>query len=313
MFTQSSSLILALQADSIAGLKPETDTSLFLAREALAFGFRIFAYTPQNLSLNQGKIMVRGSWLDLSPAEPTYYRLSEPVLLPLEEAAVVLIRQDPPYDMAYLTTTYLLDHLPDTTRVINHPRGIREAPEKLLVTHFPYLMPPSLISWDEALIEDFMTTHGQAVLKPLYAFGGQDVILIDHTNWRNELEKFRSNYQEPPMIQRFLSEVREGDRRVLLINGDPVGVFRRIPPMGDIRSNTRVGGSAEPCQLRPRDVEICREIAPTLRQLGLFLVGIDIIGDYLTEINVTSPTGLMIYQQLNGENLAKRFWEILLS
>ncbi|MEI8295066.1 MAG: glutathione synthase [Alphaproteobacteria bacterium] len=303
---------MAVQADAIAGLNPETDTSLFLAREALAFGFRVFAYTPQNLSFSQGQIMARGSWLDLNPADPSFHQLSDPEYLSLAEAAVVLIRQDPPYDMAYLTTTYLLEHLPDTTRVINSPRGIREAPEKLLVTHFPHLMPPSLISWDETLIEGFIAAHGRAVLKPLYSFGGQDVILIDHTNWRKELAQFRDHYREPPMIQLFLPEVREGDRRVLLIDGEPVGVVLRIPQPGDIRSNTCLGGRAESCPLRDRDVEICREIAPRLRALGLFLVGIDIIGNYLTEINVTSPTSFMLYHRLTGENLARRFWETLL-
>jgi len=313
MATQSVPLILALQADPIADLNPETDSSLFLAREALAFGFHIFAYTPDNLSFNQGKISARGTWLTLDPKNPTFLESSEPVLLSLHEASVVLIRQDPPLDMAYLTTTYLLDHLPQTTYVINRPRGIREAPEKLLVTHFPHLMPPSLISWDKTLIETFVMTHTQAVLKPLYAFGGQDVILIDHTNWQQELETFRSHYREPPMVQCFLPEIYEGDRRILLINGEPVGVYRRIPAAGGIRSNARAGGHAERCQLRSRDVEICQEIAPTLKQLGLFFVGIDIIGNYLTEINVTSPTGLMVYQSLTGENLAHRFWEIVMS
>lgn len=305
--------ILALQADPITDLNPETDTSLFLARESLAFGFRVFAYTPDNLSFNQGSIVARGAWLTLDPKNPTFAESSEPEFLSLHEASVVLIRQDPPLDMAYLTTTYLLDHLPQTTHIINNPRGVREAPEKLLVTHFPHLMPPSLISWDETLIEGFVTTYTQAVLKPLYAFGGQDVILIDHANWQQALETFRNHYHEPPMVQCFLPEIYEGDRRILLMNGEPVGVYRRIPAAGDIRSNARAGGYAEYCQLRPRDIEICQEIAPTLHQLGLFFVGIDIIGDYLTEINVTSPTGLMVYQSLTGENLARRFWEIVIS
>jgi glutathione synthase len=254
--------------------------------------------------------MARGHWVTFKDQTKDFYVLGKEALLNLKEARFVLMRQDPPFDMAYIATTHLLELLPPTTRVINDPKGVRDAPEKLLVTYFKDLMPPTLMSWDPALIEDFIKAQGSVILKPLFEFGGNGILLLHHgdPNLIGILETYRKLYREPPIFQKFLPEVALGDKRIILIDGKPVGIFKRIPLKGQARSNMRLGGRPEACDFSPRDREICDRIGPTLKKRGLYLVGIDVIGDYLTEINVTSPTGMRVMNRLYNLDLGKDFW-----
>jgi glutathione synthase len=307
-------MIVALQMDPLSSLVFETDTTVALSLEAQNRGCRLFCYTPDGLSYEARQIRARGHWVIFHNDPEDFYTLGEEELLNLSDAQYVLMRQNPPFTMAYSAATHLLDLLPDSTRVINNPCGVRNAPEKLLVASFPDLMPPTIITWDPAIIDEFMATHGSVILKPLFDFGGNGILLLHQgdPNLTGILELYRQLYPEPPIFQRFLPEVAQGDKRILLIDGNPVGIFKRIPPKGQARSNMRIGGRPEVCEFSPRDREICARIGPALRERGLYLVGIDVIGDYLTEINVTSPTGLKTMNQLYGLDLAKDFWDLLM-
>jgi glutathione synthase len=303
--------IIALQMNPLSTIAVETDTTFALGLEGQKRGYRLFVYSPDGLSYVAGKVMARGHWVTFRDQAEDFYNLGEEQLLDLSEAAFVLMRQDPPFNMAYIAATHLLELLPPTTRVLNDPCGVRNAPEKLLVTHFPDLMPPTLMTWDPLLIEEFRATHGSVILKPLFEFGGAGILLLHESdsNLVGMLEVYRRLYEEPPIVQRFLPEVAQGDKRIILIDGKPASIFKRIPPQGQARSNMRIGGRAEPCDFSPRDREICARIGPALRGRGLYLAGIDVIGDYLTEINVTSPTGMRIMDRLYSLDLAKIFWD----
>lgn len=302
--------IVALQMDPFSHIKVETDTTFALGLEAQNRGFKLFAYTPEALSYSNGEILARGHWVDFNDSSKDFYKLGDEILLNLEAARFVLMRQDPPFDMAYIAATHLLELLPPTTQVINDPKGVRNAPEKLLVTYFKDLMPPTLITWDRASIDDFIETHGSVILKPLFDFGGNGILLLHagDSNLTGILEIYRKMYVSPPIFQKFLPEITQGDKRIILIDGKPMGVLKRVPPKNQVRSNMRIGGHPEICEYSQRDLEICARIGPTLKEQGLYLTGIDVIGDYLTEINVTSPTGLRVIHKLYNLNLAKDFW-----
>jgi len=303
--------IVALQMDPLSHIKVETDTTFALALEAQKRGYRLFVYTPDALSYQCGQIIAKGQWITFNENSLDFYSVEKEACLDLAEACFVLMRQNPPFGMAYITATHFLELLPPTTYVCNDPKGVRNAPEKLLTTYFLDLMPPTLMSWDPSLIDIFIRTHGSVILKPLFEFGGNGVFLLqkDDPNLNSILETYRRFYDEQPIWQKFLPEIAQGDRRIILINGTPAGIFKRIPLKGQMRSNMRVGGQPEKCDFSSRDLEICARIGPTLKERGLYLVGIDIIGDYLIEINVTSPTGLPAINQLYNLNLAKVFWE----
>jgi glutathione synthase len=224
---------------------------------------------------------------------------------------VVLMRQDPPFDMAYITATHLLEHIHPKTLVVNNPAAVRNAPEKLLVTHFPQLMPPTMISWDREAIKDFRARHKDIIIKPLFGNGGVGVFRIkpDDENLGSLLDMFFAASREPLMIQRYEPAVRKGDKRIILIDGEPLGALNRVPAEGDSRSNMHAGGRAEAAKLTAREQEICAAIGPLLKAQGLLFTGIDVIGDYLTEINVTSPTGLQQIARFDGVNLATVIWE----
>jgi len=224
---------------------------------------------------------------------------------------VVLMRQDPPFDMAYISATHILEHIHPRTLVVNDPAAVRNAPEKLLVTHFPDLMPPTLVTWDVAAIRAFRAEFGDIIVKPLFGNGGAGVFRIrpDDENLGALLEMHFDRSREPLMIQRYEPAVRQGDKRIILIDGEPAGALNRVPAQGEARSNMHVGGRPERVALTPRDEEICARIGPMLREQGLIFVGIDVIGDYLTEINVTSPTGLQEIARFDGTNLAGRIWD----
>ena len=240
-----------------------------------------------------------------------HHSFGEPELLDLRSMDVVLMRQDPPFDMAYITATHLLEHIHPKTLVVNDPASVRNAPEKLLVTHFPDLMPPTLISWDLEAIRDFRLEHNDIIVKPLFGNGGAGVFRIkpDDENLAALLEMHFARSREPLMFQRYEPAVRQGDKRIILVDGEPMGVVNRVPAQGEARSNMHVGGRAEKCTLTARDREICAAIGPTLRDQGLIFVGIDVIGDWLTEINVTSPTGIQEIDRFDGINIEAAIWD----
>jgi glutathione synthase len=239
-----------------------------------------------------------------------HYRFGELEYLDLATMDVVLMRQDPPFDMAYITATHMLEHIQPGTLVVNDPAAVRNAPEKLLVTHFPELMPPTMITWDLEAIRGFRQEHQDIIVKPLFGNGGAGVFRIkpDDENLASLLEMHFSRSREPLMFQRYEPAVRKGDKRIILVDGEPMGVVNRVPAAGEARSNMHVGGRPEKCELSARDREICAAIGPTLREQGLIFVGIDVIGDWLTEINVTSPTGIQEIDRFDGINIEAAIW-----
>lgn len=302
---------IAVQLDPIATLKPATDTSLMLMEEAQKRGHALFTYHPNELSWDRGEISAPLTPVTLDMNAAPFYTLGTPATTPLNTMDVVLMRQDPPFDMAYITATHLLQQLPTTTRVLNNPAGVRNAPEKLSILGFAQFMPPTLISRDAAAIERFAQAHETIIAKPLYGYGGRGVFKLSRHDVNRDtlLEFWCESSREPLMWQAFLPEVAEGDRRVLFIHGEVACVFGRTPAEDSIRANMRVGGTPVQATLTPRQQTICQALSPFLKREGLVLAGIDFIGDYLTEINVTSPTGLRAAQRLYGINLAATFWD----
>lgn len=302
----SPKLSFALQMDPVAGIDITGDSTFALGLEAQSRGHNLWYYTPESLSFNDGKVTARGQSLALFDEVGAHFKTGPNETRSLDEFDVILMRQDPPFDMAYITTTHILERLPARTMVVNNPAEVRNAPEKLLVTHYPDLLPATLISRDSEAIHAFRATHKDIIVKPLFGNGGAGVFRIqpNDQNLNSLLEMFFSNSREPVMVQAYLPAVREGDKRVILVNGEAVGAVNRIPGDGEARSNFHVGGSAAATGLTPRDKEICAAIGPELKRRGLLFVGIDIIGDYLTEINVTSPTGIREIQRLSGIDIA---------
>ncbi|WP_445680331.1 glutathione synthase [Radicibacter daui] len=311
------SLTVAVQMDPIASINIDADSTFAMALEAQARGHRLYYYTPDRLAFDDGKLVARGHTLTLRREKGNHFSLG--ALEPIDLAAmdVVLLRQDPPFDMMYITTTHLLDHIHPKTLVVNDPTSVRNAPEKLLVTQFPDLMPPTLITRDRAAIEDFRNRHGDIIVKPLFGNGGIGVFRLkpDDANFGSLFEMFTGTSREPLMVQRYLPEITQGDKRVILIDGEPVGAINRVPQAGEVRANMHAGGRPDKSGLTERDLEICRAIGPTLRERGLIFVGIDIIGRYLTEINVTSPTGIQEINRLDGrtgdERLEAMLWKCI--
>ena len=306
-------LSVALQMDPIGSIDIAGDTSFALALEAQARGHALWYYTPDSLSLNEGRVEAVGQTLTLRDTADDHFTAGAPERRNLDGFDVILMRQDPPFDMAYITLTHLLEMLPPSTMVVNNPAEVRNAPEKLLVTMFTELMPPTLISRDTDAIKAFRDHHHDIIVKPLFGNGGAGVFRLapDDQNLNALLEMFLAVSREPVMVQRYLPEVRQGDKRVILVDGEPVGAVNRVPSAGEARSNLHVGGTAEATVLTARDREICAIIGPELRRRGLLFVGIDVIGDYLTEINVTSPTGIREIQRLTGTNIAAVTWDAI--
>jgi glutathione synthase len=245
--------------------------------------------------------------------EGDHVTMGEAQRVDLSTVDVVLLRQDPPFDMAYITTTHLLDRIHPKTLVVNDPTHVRNAPEKLFVLEFPHLMPPTLISRDKAEIEEFRKEHGEVVMKPLYGNGGAAVFKVsrEDPNFGSLFDLFSVTFREPWVIQRFLPKITEGDKRIILINGEAAGAINRVPALNDIRSNMVRGGAAKPTDLTPREIEICETIGPKLREMGQIFVGIDVIDGNLTEINVTSPTGLRAIKRLGGPDIAVTLWDAI--
>lgn len=306
-------LRVAIQMDPIESIDIAGDTSFRLGLEAQARGHSLFIYQPDNLSWQQGKITARGHDVRLYD-RPGEHVTKEPAReADLSRMDVILMRQDPPFDMSYITATHLLEQLAGKVLVVNDPVSVRNAPEKLLVTQFADLMPPTLISRDPDRIKAFWSDHGDIIIKPLFGNGGAGVFRLraGDENIHSLMEMFFAQSREPVMVQSYLPAVRQGDKRIILIEGEAAGAINRVPAKGEARSNMHVGGRAEACEMSARDLEICAAIGPLLREQGLIFVGIDVIGDWLTEINVTSPTGIREIERFSGVNLAARSWEAI--
>ena len=302
---------VAVQMDHVSKLNIKGDTTLALCLEAQEREFKLYQYLPDNLTFVDGKLKVLVEELKLFDNNVEFFALGEPFVDDLNSFDTVLMRQEPPFDMHYITYTHLLDHLDKRVRVINNPVSVRNSPEKLLVTHFIDLMPKTIISKNFSEIKEFSNKQSKVVLKPLYGKGGEGIILLeaDEQMFDKKLEDFLSNEYEPIMVQEYLPIVKKGDKRIILINGEPVGCLNRVPAEGEFRSNLGVGGLPELSELSSRDIEICQRIRKTLIDYDLYFVGIDVIGDYLTEIDVTCPTGVRQIKELGGPDIAKLFWD----
>lgn len=307
------SLAVAFQMDPIESINIDTDSSFMMALEAQKRGHRLYHYHPRDLSLTGNRLTARVREMTVVRRKGAHYTLGEPALVDLSTMDVVLMRQDPPFDMAYITATHLLEHIQPKVLVLNDPAEVRNAPEKLFVTHFPDLMPPTLITSDKQAILDFRTEHKDIIVKPLFGNGGAGVFHLkpDDENLGSLLELFTQLYREPVIVQKYLPEIRQGDKRIILIDGEPAGAVSRMPQEGEARANFHAGGSARKTELTPREQAICKAIGPVLREKGLVFVGIDVIGDYLTEINVTSPTGIQEINRLNGSAIEATLWDAI--
>ncbi len=303
-------LRVALQMDPIETINIDSDSSFALGLAAEARGHSLHHYHPRALSFEEGRVRALGRPLTLRRRKGDHFTLGAPETLDLAEFDVILMRQDPPFDMAYITATHLLERLHPQTLVVNDPAEVRNAPEKLFVTRFPDLMPPTLVTSDRDAILDFRARHQDIIVKPLFGNGGAGVFHIPpgDENLNALLELFTALYREPIQVQRYVPEVRRGDKRIILVDGEPKGAINRVPAAGEARSNLHVGGKAEPSELTPREREICRRLGPELKARGLIFVGIDVIGDYLTEINVTSPTGIQEINRFTGSAIEHDIW-----
>ncbi|MDB5439676.1 MAG: gshB [Caulobacteraceae bacterium] len=307
------SLNVAIQMDPVEAINIEADTTFLLMLEAQTRGHALWHYTADMLSLEDGRVLARGRALNLRAVKGDHHRLGGHEVRDLSEFDVVLMRQDPPFDMAYITATYLLDRIHPRTLVVNDPTEVRNAPEKLFVTDFPGLQPPTLISSDRLALHDFQERHGDIVLKPLYGGGGSGVVRLKagDPNLEALLELHAMISRDAVIAQKFIPAVSAGDKRIILIDGKPIGAVNRIPAPEQVRSNLAKGGRAEVVDLTARDREICATIGPELKRRGLIFVGIDVIGDYLTEINVTSPTGAQQIKRFGTADAAAALWDCL--
>ncbi|THD74363.1 MAG: glutathione synthase [Phenylobacterium sp.] len=304
-------LKVAVQMDPIEGVNIEGDTTFLMMESAQARGHSLFVYLTETLAMEDGRVFARGRDVQVQRVKGDHARLGEMRRVELSGFDVVLMRQDPPFDMRYIDATFFLEAIHPKTLVVNNPAEVRSAPEKIFVTRFPGLQPPTLITWDREAIREFRARHGDVVLKPLNGKGGSGVTrhLADDPNLGALLEIHAELAREPVIVQKFLPAVTKGDKRILLVDGEPVGAINRVPEKGQIRSNMAVGGKPEPVELSARDREICAAIGPELKRRGLMFVGIDVIGDYLTEINVTSPTGAMALKTFTGIDATQIMWE----
>ena len=304
-------LNVAVQMDPIERIKIRGDSTFALLLEAQARGHRLAYYTPDRLALRDGEVFTSAQALTVRDVEGDHFTLGEAARVPLASFDVILLRQDPPFDLAYITTTHLLERVHPKTLVVNDPAHVRNAPEKILVTRFPELMPPTLITRDLAEIKAFRAEHSDIVMKPLYGHGGGAVFRItgDDLNFGSLYDMFAVTFREQWVIQKFLPEVKHGDKRIILVDGTFAGAVNRVPAADDLRSNMVRGGAAKDTELTPREREICAAIGPALRERGLLFVGIDVIDGYLTEINVTSPTGIRAIRNLGGPDIAALIWD----
>ena len=306
-------LTVAIQMDPIEKIDINGDSTFALAIEAQSRGHSLLYYGPRDLTFRDGLVVARVRSLAVRPVKGDHFTLGDASVIDLATTNVVLMRQDPPFDMAYITATHILERLQPKTLVVNDPFHVRNAPEKLFVTLFKDLMPPTLITTDREEIKAFRAQHGDIILKPLYGNGGAGVFRVkpDDENLGALLEMFTQFYREPVIVQRYVPEVRKGDKRIILVDGAFAGAINRVPAAGEARSNMHVGGRPEATTLTPREKAICDALGPELKSRGLIFTGIDVIGDYLTEINVTSPTGIHEVRRFGGADIAKLVWDAI--
>jgi len=306
-------LTVAIQMDPIEKIDINGDSTFALAIEAQARGHTLLYYGPRDLTFREGKVTAHVRSLLVRATKGDHFTLGEIQHYDLSQADVVLMRQDPPFDMAYITATHVLENIHPKTLVVNDPASVRNAPEKIFVTQFEGLMPPTLITSDRREIDTFRAHHKDIIVKPLYGNGGAGVFRVkpDDENLGALLEMFTQFYREPVIVQRFVPEVRKGDKRIILVDGEFAGAINRVPAAGEARSNMHVGGRPEATTLTTREKYICDTIGPELRKRGLIFTGIDVIGDYLTEINVTSPTGIHEVRRFGGADIAKLIWDAI--
>lgn len=306
-------LKVAIQMDPIGAINIDADSTFRLAEEAQARGHELFYYTPDKLIYREGRVLARGWPLTVRREKGNHFTLGAEAEVDLADFDVVWLRQDPPFDMGYITTTHILERIHPATLVVNDPFWVRNSPEKLLVLNFPDLTPPTLIARDLATIREFKARHGDVILKPLYGNGGAGVFRLDPNdrNLASLHELFTGISREPLIVQKYVPAVVQGDKRIILVDGEPVGAINRVPAEGETRSNMHVGGRPEKVGLTERDLEICARIGPVLREKGQVFVGIDVIGDWLTEINVTSPTGILELERFEGTNIAEKIWQVI--
>ena len=305
------SLDVAVQMDHIATIRVAGDSTFALLLEAQARGHRLWHYTPDRLALRDGRVSAGVERLEVRDVAGDHYTLGAVERVDLSRFDTILLRQDPPFDLNYVTTTHMLERVHPKTLVVNDPASVRNAPEKIFVTEFPDLMPPTLITRDAEEIRAFRAEHGDIVMKPLYGHGGSAVFRVkrEDENFGSLMDMFAATWREAWVIQRYQNEVRQGDKRIILVDGEFAGAVNRVPAADDLRSNMVRGGQAAATDLTLREREICERIGPFLRERGLILVGIDVIGDYLTEINVTSPTGIRAIRRLGGPDIAALVWD----
>ena len=308
-------LTVAVQMDPLDSINIAGDSTFALMLSAQARGHRLFHYAPEDLNYSAGRVWTKAHPVTVQRVDGDHFAFGEPVKLDLgDEADVVLMRQDPPFDLGYITATHLLERIADRTLVVNDPAEVRNAPEKVWVLDFAQFMPPTLVtrSVDEA--KAFLAEHGEIVVKPLHGNGGKAIFKIgrDGANLSSLIEVFNTAYREPHMVQAFLPDIVKGDKRIVLVDGAVAGAINRLPGEGEIRSNLAVGGSAAKTELTPREEEICAVLGPELQKRGLLFVGIDVIGgQWLTEINVTSPTGIVAIERFNGTDVAGMIWDAI--
>lgn len=307
------SLSVAIQMDHVDSINIDGDSTFVLALEAQERGHKLYHYEPDSLSLDQGRVLAMAEQMTVRRDHGNHHDLGDKQELDLSTVDVVLMRQDPPFDMSYITATHILDHIHPDTLVVNDPTHVRNAPEKLFVMEFPDLMPPTLITRDPDRVAAFREQHKDIIVKPLFGNGGAGVFHLSpgDENLNSLLEMFADASREPVMVQQYLPAVRDGDKRVILVDGEPAGAINRVPAEGEARSNMHVGGQAIASGLDERDLEICRRIGPALKERGLIFVGIDVIGGLMTEINVTSPTGLQEIARYDGVHLEKAIWDAI--
>ena len=306
-------LKVGVQMDHISTISIAGDSTFAMCLEAKARGHELFHFTPDRLQLRGDVLSAEIEALDVRDVKGDHFTLGKPVLTDLSTLDVVLLRQDPPFDMSYITNTHLLERIHPKTLVVNDPRAVRNAPEKILVMEFADLMPETLVTRDFNAIRRFRDEFGDIIIKPLYGNGGAGVFRLAEgdQNLSSLLEMFDGMFREPFIAQRYLKDVRKGDKRIILVDGEPVGAINRVPAEGDARSNMHVGGVAEHAELTPREKEICAAIGPRLKEEDFIFVGIDVIGDWMTEINVTSPTGIREVKRFSGTDIAALIWDAI--
>jgi glutathione synthase len=302
---------IAIQMDPLESINIKSDSTYVLALEAQKRGYGLFHYLPENLIYENGRVSALGNILKLFPDKKIFFKKSKTQKIFLDDYDVVLVRQDPPFNMSYITATYLLEMVSNKTLILNDPKSIRDNPEKLSMFNFKNIIPPTLISKNIEQCFNFQKKYKKTIIKPLYGNGGEGISKLEGTSvvLKRKILKLINRYKQPIVMQKYLSEIKEGDRRIILIDGEYAGSVARIPKKGSVTANFHTGGTAKKVGLVRRDKKICNILKPFLKKNKLFFTGIDVIGNYLTEINVTSPTGIQEINRLNGARLEKFFWD----